>query len=84
MKTLQYLENLWSDDVAREMDEPELLRYRSNLLGADPRLTNFGVEHQFKDQKEDSITAQQSEVLGERQRRRFGKHQEKWIRDTIP
>ena len=27
---------------ARDLDEPELLRYRSNLLGSDLRITNFG------------------------------------------
>lgn len=34
--------NLWKDDDARGMSEAELLRYRSNLLGADLRITNFG------------------------------------------
>ncbi|HKN24492.1 MAG TPA: bifunctional rhamnulose-1-phosphate aldolase/short-chain dehydrogenase [Candidatus Acidoferrum sp.] len=45
MKTqekLQYLEDLWDDRVARDLDPPELLRYRSNLLGSDLRITNFG------------------------------------------
>jgi rhamnose utilization protein RhaD (predicted bifunctional aldolase and dehydrogenase)/NAD(P)-dependent dehydrogenase (short-subunit alcohol dehydrogenase family) len=39
---LRYLQDLWDPSVARELDEPELLRYRSNLLGADLRITNFG------------------------------------------
>lgn len=39
---LKYLKDLWNDDETRGMDEPELLRYRSNLLGSDKRLTNFG------------------------------------------
>jgi rhamnose utilization protein RhaD (predicted bifunctional aldolase and dehydrogenase)/NAD(P)-dependent dehydrogenase (short-subunit alcohol dehydrogenase family) len=39
---LQYLENRWDDSAARGLDEPELLRYRSNLLGSDLRITNFG------------------------------------------
>ena len=39
---LRYLEDRWDDTVARELDEPELLRYRSNLLGSDLRITNFG------------------------------------------
>jgi rhamnose utilization protein RhaD (predicted bifunctional aldolase and dehydrogenase) len=39
---LDYLEDKWDDALAASMDEPELLRYRSNLLGSDPRLTNFG------------------------------------------
>ena len=39
---LAYLNNLWDEKVASDLDEPELLRYRSNLLGADLRITNFG------------------------------------------
>ena len=39
---LQFLEDRWDDAVASTLDEPELLRYRSNLLGSDLRLTNFG------------------------------------------
>src|SRR5262249_22910532 len=38
------LQNLWDErEAARLADTPlELLRYRSNLLGADVRITNFG------------------------------------------
>lgn len=39
---LSYLEDRWDPNVASGMDEPELLRYRSNLLGSDLRITNFG------------------------------------------
>jgi rhamnulose-1-phosphate aldolase/alcohol dehydrogenase len=39
---LKYLQDLWNDADTVGMDEPELLRYRSNLLGRDLRLTNFG------------------------------------------
>lgn len=39
---LRYLKDLWNDAETAGMDEPELLRYRSNLLGSDLRLTNFG------------------------------------------
>lgn len=39
---LRYLQDLWNDADTAGMDEPELLRYRSNLLGSDKRLTNFG------------------------------------------
>ena len=39
---LKHLADLWDDAQAATMDEPELLRYRSNLLGSDPRLTNYG------------------------------------------
>ena len=37
------LQNLWDDGTAARLDSPlELLRYRSNLLGEDLRITNFG------------------------------------------
>src|ERR1700692_478128 len=39
---LRYLEDRWDDRVARDLDAPELLRYRSNVLGSDLRITNFG------------------------------------------
>ena len=39
---IRYLRDLWDDRVARDLDEPDLLRYRSNLLGRDLRITNFG------------------------------------------
>ena len=41
---MKFLRNLWDDAAARafEHDGLELLRYRSNLLGADLRITNFG------------------------------------------
>jgi rhamnose utilization protein RhaD (predicted bifunctional aldolase and dehydrogenase)/NAD(P)-dependent dehydrogenase (short-subunit alcohol dehydrogenase family) len=41
-KGLRFLEDRWDDAVAAKLDEPELLRYRSNLLGSDLRITNFG------------------------------------------
>ena len=39
---LRFLEDRWDDAVAEKLDAPELLRYRSNLLGSDLRITNFG------------------------------------------
>jgi rhamnulose-1-phosphate aldolase/alcohol dehydrogenase len=36
------LENRWDDAHAAGLDEPGLLLYRSNLLGADKRITNYG------------------------------------------
>src|ERR1700760_4180468 len=39
---LKFLEDKWDDSFAATLDAPELLRYRSNLLGSDLRLTNFG------------------------------------------
>ncbi len=39
---LRFLEDRWDDAIASKLDAPELLRYRSNLLGSDLRITNFG------------------------------------------
>jgi rhamnose utilization protein RhaD (predicted bifunctional aldolase and dehydrogenase)/NAD(P)-dependent dehydrogenase (short-subunit alcohol dehydrogenase family) len=39
---LRFLEDKWDEAVAAKLDPPELLRYRSNLLGSDLRITNFG------------------------------------------
>src|SRR6266508_3862256 len=41
---MKYLRNLWDEREASTLaaDPLELLRYRSNLLGADLRITNFG------------------------------------------
>ena len=39
---LQFLEDRWNESIAAKLDAPELLRYRSNLLGSDLRITNFG------------------------------------------
>lgn len=39
---LLFLEDRWDERVAATLDAPELLRYRSNLLGSDLRITNFG------------------------------------------
>jgi rhamnose utilization protein RhaD (predicted bifunctional aldolase and dehydrogenase)/NAD(P)-dependent dehydrogenase (short-subunit alcohol dehydrogenase family) len=39
---LHFLEDRWDEAIASKLDAPELLRYRSNLLGSDLRLTNFG------------------------------------------
>ena len=36
------LRNLWDDAHAAQLDEPGKLLYRSNLLGSDLRITNFG------------------------------------------
>jgi rhamnose utilization protein RhaD (predicted bifunctional aldolase and dehydrogenase)/NAD(P)-dependent dehydrogenase (short-subunit alcohol dehydrogenase family) len=39
---LYFLEDRWDERVANSLDAAELLRYRSNLLGSDLRITNFG------------------------------------------
>src|ERR1700751_1158414 len=44
IKETTHLKDLWNPAQAQTMsgDELALLRYRSNLLGADLRITNFG------------------------------------------
>lgn len=37
-----HLPSLWNGAHAATLDEVDLLVYRSNLLGSDPRITNFG------------------------------------------
>jgi rhamnose utilization protein RhaD (predicted bifunctional aldolase and dehydrogenase) len=43
-KQFKHVSYLWDDSIAAELagDEVALLIYRSNLLGADLRLTNYG------------------------------------------
>lgn len=61
---LTYLQDLWVDSETAGMDEPELLRYRSNLLGRDLRLTNFGGGNtSAKVWQEDPVTGERVEVL---------------------
>jgi rhamnose utilization protein RhaD (predicted bifunctional aldolase and dehydrogenase)/NAD(P)-dependent dehydrogenase (short-subunit alcohol dehydrogenase family) len=40
--SLRYLVDLWDEKLAKTLEPADLLRYRSNLLGADLRITNFG------------------------------------------
>jgi len=67
MKTLaalRYLQDLWDEKLAAHLDEPELLRYRSNLFGADLRITNFGGGNtSSKVQEPDPLTGHPTEVL---------------------
>src|SRR3954453_22069039 len=61
---LQHLENRRKENTAPGMDEPELLRYRSNLLGSDLRITNFGGGNtSSKIEIPDPLTRQNVEVL---------------------
>jgi rhamnulose-1-phosphate aldolase/alcohol dehydrogenase len=42
MEHFQHVNYLWDDQTAGQLDPVERLRYRSNLLGADQRITNTG------------------------------------------
>jgi rhamnulose-1-phosphate aldolase/alcohol dehydrogenase len=58
------LENLWDPARAAGMSEPELLLYRSNLLGADKRITNYGGGNtSAKVRERDPLTGETVEVL---------------------
>jgi rhamnose utilization protein RhaD (predicted bifunctional aldolase and dehydrogenase)/NAD(P)-dependent dehydrogenase (short-subunit alcohol dehydrogenase family) len=61
---LQFLEDRWDLSVAAKLNEPELLRYRSNLLGSDLRITNFaGGNTSSKIVEIDPLTNEPVEVL---------------------
>jgi len=58
------LPNLWDDKHAEKLDEPGLLLYRSNLLGADKRITNFGGGNtSAKVIMQDPLTGEDAQVL---------------------
>ena len=61
---LKFLEDRWDAGVASSLDEAELLRYRSNLLGADLRITNFaGGNTSSKIADVDPLTGRAVETL---------------------
>ncbi|MGS5088321.1 bifunctional rhamnulose-1-phosphate aldolase/short-chain dehydrogenase [Hydrogenophaga sp. A37] len=54
----------WNDAATAGMDEPQLLLYRSNLLGSDLRITNYGGGNtSAKIWQQDPLTGEQTEVL---------------------
>ena len=62
--SLKFLEDRWDPTIAGTLDEPELLRYRSNLLGSDLRITNFaGGNTSSKINEIDPLTGQSVNVL---------------------
>ncbi len=58
------LQNLWDAHHAKGMSEPAKLLYRSNLLGSDKRITNYGGGNtSAKVMQADPLTGQPVEVL---------------------
>jgi rhamnulose-1-phosphate aldolase/alcohol dehydrogenase len=58
------LENRWDDAYAAKLDEPGKLLYRSNLLGADKRITNYGGGNtSAKVIENDPLTGEQVRVM---------------------
>jgi rhamnose utilization protein RhaD (predicted bifunctional aldolase and dehydrogenase)/NAD(P)-dependent dehydrogenase (short-subunit alcohol dehydrogenase family) len=61
---LKFLEDKWDESVAAKLAPPDLLRYRSNLLGSDLRITNFGGGNtSSKLEETDPITGKAVQVL---------------------
>ncbi|TCQ77937.1 rhamnulose-1-phosphate aldolase/alcohol dehydrogenase [Ochrobactrum sp. BH3] len=58
------LDNRWDDAKAATLDEPGKLLYRSNLLGSDKRITNYGGGNtSAKVEETDPLTGQKVPVL---------------------
>src|ERR1043165_8854109 len=58
------VENRWDDAHAAGLSPAELLLYRSNLLGSDKRITNFGGGNtSAKIYEKDPLTGAETEVL---------------------
>jgi len=58
------LGKLWDDEKAAGMSEPERLVYRSNILGSDKRVTNYGGGNtSSKVWQKDPLTGEDVEVL---------------------
>lgn len=63
-KRYKYVNDLWDDAKAASLDEVERLIYRSNLLGADQRITNTGGGNtSSKTMELDPLTGKPVEVL---------------------
>ena len=60
----QYVNYLWDDSEAGRLDPLDRLRYRSNLLGADQRITNTaGGNTSSKINEIDLLTGQEVSVM---------------------
>ncbi len=64
MAHFKHVDDLWDDDFANRLDAVECLRYRSNLLGADQRITNTGGGNtSSKVMMTDPLTGESVDVL---------------------
>ena len=62
--TSHAIPNLWDSAKAQTMNEPDRLVYRSNLLGSDKRVTNYGGGNtSSKIWEKDPLTGENVEVL---------------------
>ena len=63
-RALRFLQNLWNDEEASRLSPLEQLRYRSNRLGEDLRITNCGGGNtSSKLELPDPLTGQPVRVL---------------------
>lgn len=65
-KEFKHVDYLWDDEVARSLegDEVALLIYRSNILGADLRITNYGGGNtSCKTMEPDPLTGEEKEIM---------------------
>ncbi|MEP5759388.1 MAG: class II aldolase/adducin family protein, partial [Litoreibacter sp.] len=63
-KAVQLLENRWDSKAVAGMSESDLLLYRSNILGSDKRVTNYGGGNtSAKVMENDPLTGKDVEVL---------------------
>jgi rhamnulose-1-phosphate aldolase/alcohol dehydrogenase len=64
MGQTRLLESRWDDAYAAKLDEPGKLLYRSNLLGADKRITNYGGGNtSAKVLETDPLTGEKARVM---------------------
>ncbi|MGE5376507.1 MAG: bifunctional rhamnulose-1-phosphate aldolase/short-chain dehydrogenase [Bacteroidota bacterium] len=63
-ETFEHVNYLWDDKIADQLDPVERLRYRSNILGADQRITNTGGGNtSSKVRMADPLTGEEVDVL---------------------
>ena len=61
---IRLLDNRWDDSYAAKLDEPGKLLYRSNLLGIDKRITNYGGRNtSAKAIETDPLTGEKVKVM---------------------
>ncbi len=66
MKTFKHVDYLWDDKKAAELagDEVALLLYRSNILGADLRITNYGGGNtSCRTVEKDPLTGEETDIM---------------------
>ena len=79
------IENRWDDAHAARLSPAELLLYRSNLLGSDKRITNFGGGNtSAKLREKDPLTGARSRsAVGQGLGRRPRHHEARWLLHSI-